>query len=284
MFDFKDTHSVQPETAAVGFVGAGSMGQPMICRLLRAGAVVSAYVRRPDVADQLRRAGATVCTSLAEAVHGRKAVFVCLFDEQQLRQVVLAPGGLTELVAAGTVVVVHTTASPRIVREVAGQLAKREAHLVEAPISGTASDILEGRLTVLAAGDTDIVASIEPLIRTYASQFLPIGELGTASTIKLVNNLLFAANAQLAAEAISMSEQLGIPPQKAIEAIAACSGASEAMCRISMQPSVEAFDAQVGRYLRKDARAALSLADDVGVPNTLLRHVLAAGQLQLGIR
>ena len=44
----------------VGFVGAGSMGTPMVERMLAAGHAVTVYARRAEVRDRFAAAGASV--------------------------------------------------------------------------------------------------------------------------------------------------------------------------------------------------------------------------------
>ncbi|MGW4338443.1 NAD(P)-dependent oxidoreductase [Rhodococcus koreensis] len=274
---------VNPRNDAIGFVGAGSMGGPMVHRMLTAGLSVTVLSRRAEAAAEFTAAGANITNSLSEAVAGRRVVIVCLFDENQLEQVVLAPGGVVDHLDADSTLVVHTTAGPEIMRQIADRAATRNATVIDAPISGSALDITEGRLTVLAGGDPGTIAAVEPVVATYAARYVPIGPLGTASAVKLVNNLLFAANVQLVAEAVAVGEQLGIAPSVLTDAIANCSGASQAMDRIRSASSVQAFGARVGKYLSKDAAAALALADSLGAEAPLLAHAVTRGPLDLGL-
>ena len=57
------------------------------------------------------------------------------------------------------------------------------------------------------------------------------GELGTALAVKLVNNFLFAANTQLAAEAVRLGEALGVAPGELLGALEHMSGGSQASHR-----------------------------------------------------
>jgi 3-hydroxyisobutyrate dehydrogenase-like beta-hydroxyacid dehydrogenase len=267
----------------VGFVGAGSMGGPMVHRLLRAGVPVTVFVRRAAAAEEFEEAGAAVSRSLVDVAHGNDVVICCLFDEHQLEDAVLGAEGVAAHLGQDSQLVIHTTASPDIMKRIETAADERGAHLLDAPISGTADDIEAGMLTVLAGGDPATVADLERIMRTYAGQYLPTGPVGTASTIKLVNNLLFTANVQLVAAAVDMGGSLGVEPATLMSTISKCSGSSYAMARMSTDPTVGQFANRVGKYLSKDARAAIALAEALGAPCSLLRHVADEGPLDLNV-
>ncbi|OLT50486.1 hypothetical protein BJF87_17285 [Gordonia sp. CNJ-863] len=259
------------------------MGAPMIDRLLGADVPVTVSVRRPEVAERLRDAGAQVVDTPAAATRGHAVVVVCLFDEKQLDEVILGEGGIASHLDNDAILVIHTTAGPQMIRAIADAAARRAARVLDAPISGSATDIRDGRLTVLAGGDPDVVAAAEQTVSTYAGRYLPTGALGTASTIKLINNLLFTANVQLVAEAARIGDALGVDESALLATIGQCSGASDAMRRMALESSVAAFGDRVGKYLSKDSDSALALASSLGVPSPLLRHVAVEGPLPLGV-
>ncbi|AFR49494.1 NAD(P)-dependent oxidoreductase [Gordonia sp. KTR9] len=267
----------------VGFIGAGSMGTPMIHRLLDRQVPVTVSVRRREVAEELTAAGAHVVDTPAAATRGRELVVVCLFDEPQLEDVVLGDDGVAVHLDAGATLVIHTTAGPRLISAIADAAARRGARVVDAPISGSATDIREGRLTVLAGGDPDAVDTAERTVTAYSGRYLPTGGLGTASTIKLINNLLFTANVQMVAEAARIGQDLGVDPAVLLSTVNQCSGASDAMRRMSAERSVAAFGERVGKYLSKDSDSALTLAASLGVETRLFGHVVVEGPLDLGV-
>jgi 3-hydroxyisobutyrate dehydrogenase-like beta-hydroxyacid dehydrogenase len=111
---------------------------------------------------------------------------------------------------AGSTLVVHTTTTVQTIGVLAAAAAERGAHVVDAPVSGTADDIRSGRLTVLAGGDEAPVARCAEVFRAYADPILATGALGTATKVKLVNNILFAANVQPLSDAARLAAELGV--------------------------------------------------------------------------
>lgn len=263
----------------IAFVGAGSMGRPMIDRLLAAGTGVRAYARRTEVRAELANAGATVAEDIADAVKGVDLCMLCLFSADQVLDVALGEQGVLANLRPGSVLVVHTTVSPAALDRLAGPAAERRISLVDAPISGTAQSIREGRLTVLLGGDEAAVDKCETVIGAYAGTVLRVGDVGAATKIKLINNVIFAAHAQIAESAIRLGDQLGVAGADLVEALGACSGNSYVF-GILRERGVDALG-KATRYLRKDVAAAEEAAAGSGIELGPLRAVVEAGPLPL---
>ncbi|GAA3527243.1 NAD(P)-dependent oxidoreductase [Amycolatopsis ultiminotia] len=261
----------------VTYVGVGNMGAPMARLLARSGGPVTVYARRPEVRAEFAALGARASGSMAEAVRGAKVVCVCLFDEGQLRDVVLGKGGLLDLCDAGTVVVCHTTTGLNTLHRILDHARDRQVQLVDAPVSGAASEIETGKLTVLAGGDAATLDLVEPVLGTYGT-VVRAGGVGSASRAKLVNNFLFAANVQLVVSAVQLARGLGISDEGMLEVLSCCSGGSEAVRHMGAAGRTpEEFGAGSSRYLVKDVAAALATATELGADPGLLEVVVRQG-------
>lgn len=156
--------------------------------------------------------------------------------------------------------------------------------ILDAPVSGTADHIAQGKLTVLIGGPADAVERVTPVLAAYADPIVPTGEVGSALAIKLVNNVLFAANVQLVAAAGAVGEELGVASAALLQALSVCSGGSNAAL-YAMGIGLEEFARLTGPFLRKDVAAAVDSAEAVGVDLGLLRSVVEDGPLDLlGLR
>ena len=80
----------------VGFIGVGSMGTPMVDRMLAAGSAVTVYARRAEVRDRFAAAGATVTDVIADAAAGNQVVLECLYSDAQGEELLLGNGGVIE--------------------------------------------------------------------------------------------------------------------------------------------------------------------------------------------
>jgi 3-hydroxyisobutyrate dehydrogenase-like beta-hydroxyacid dehydrogenase len=268
---------------AIGFIGAGQMGEPMVQRLLAANHEVTVYARRGDVRERLANAGALHADSIADLAAHSDVLIACLFSDAQLREVAHGPDGLIANAKPGAVLVSHTTGSVATLGELAG-LSPSGPMILDAPVSGTTDDIDAGNLTVLIGGASGAVDRVRPVIAAYANPIIATGELGSALNIKLVNNVLFAANAQLAATAVDLGRALGVQPDALLNALACCSGGSTAAMHMQGIGGVDVFETLAAPFLRKDFAAAVDAADDVGMDLGLLRKVVESGPLSLTVQ
>lgn len=266
-------------TQRIGFVGAGQLGEPMVRRLLGAGYEVTVYARRDDVRQRLLAAGARLADSVAEVATGGQVIISCLFSDDQLREVVPGADGLLAHADSGAILVSHTTGTVDTVHELAGTRA--DVIVLDAPVSGTADDIVNGRLTVLLGGESGAAAKADPILRAYADTIIHTGALGSALNIKLVNNVLFAANAQLLGAAADVATQVGVDPDRFLDALAACSADSKVAGHARGIGGMAAFTEAAAPFLRKDVNAALLAARDAGADLGLLHDVIEQGPLPL---
>ncbi|WP_068274009.1 NAD(P)-dependent oxidoreductase [Aldersonia kunmingensis] len=267
-----------PQT--VGFIGAGRMGEPMVHRLIEAGHDVVVFARRPEVQERVRNAGATLADSVADLAARADIIVLCLFSDAQLVEIAGGPDGFMAHARADAVVVSHVTGNVSTLAKLAAEYPDGPA-LIDAPVSGSADDIKAGRLTVLLGGEEQAVERVEPVLTAYANPIIRTGQLGTALNLKLVNNILFAANAQLVAAAVELGERLGIGDKQFLDALSMCSGRSYAASSVQLIGGTKPFVDIAGPFLRKDVAACVSAAEDTGVDLGWLRSIVDSGPLSL---
>ena len=125
------------------------------------------------------------------------------------------------------------------------------------------------------------MAAVTPILSAYADPVVPTGSLGSGLAIKLINNLLFSANAQMLAAATELSERLGVEQEALLAALQVCSGrshVSEHACRVG---GMGRFADLAGPFLRKDVAAVREAAAEAGVDLGLLGTAVRAGPLAL---
>jgi 3-hydroxyisobutyrate dehydrogenase-like beta-hydroxyacid dehydrogenase len=267
-------------TDTIGFIGAGQLGEPMVCRLLGAGHQVLLYARRDQVRHRLTDQGAVLADSVADLAGRSDILISCLFSDAQLRETGLGPHGFIAHTKPGAVFVSHTTGTLSTLTELS---AARESGptVLDAPVSGTADDIAQGKLTVLIGGVPAAVEQVKPILAAYADPIITTGALGSALNIKLINNVLFAANAQLVAVAAELAQGLGVGTDALLQALAVCSGGSNAAAYTQGAGGIEAFATIAAPFLRKDIAAAMIAASEVGADLGLLRTVVETGPLSV---
>lgn len=259
----------------VGFIGAGRMGAPMVDRLVAAGHDVAVLGRTGDKRAAVAERGACPVGDPAAVADGADVVVLCVFTDEQVRAICFDDGLLSKL-APGTVLVVHTTGSPRTAGELA-QRAPAGVDVLDAPVSGGPHDIAAGTVTLFVGGGPDAVERARPALAAYGDPVLHVGPLGSGQKVKLINNTLFAAQIGMAAEAARLGAALGVDESALLSAIPHGSGASKAMGNIARAGSASAFIAAVGEFIGKDVAVVRRTAAELGADLGRLDPLVDAG-------
>ncbi|MET8651166.1 MULTISPECIES: NAD(P)-dependent oxidoreductase [Nocardia] len=260
----------------IGFVGAGRMGRPMIERLAKAGHTVRAVGRSAETRAALAETGAEPVASVSAAAAGAEALVVCVFTDDQVREVCLGGSLLSDL-PRGAVLIVHTTGSPATVAAIAEAAEHYGVEVVDAPVSGGPHNIAAGKLTVFLGGSEDAVARAREVVCAYADPAVHVGALGSGQRVKLVNNALFAAQIGLVADAVRLGEQLGLDEATLLSALPHASSSGRALLSVASKGAVTQFMASVGEFLGKDVAVARALVAELGGDLGILEAAIDAG-------
>jgi 3-hydroxyisobutyrate dehydrogenase-like beta-hydroxyacid dehydrogenase len=260
----------------VGFVGAGRMGAPMVRRLVEAGHEVRALGRSIEKRRAVSELGAQPVTDLADIGPDADVVIVCVFTDDQVRQVCVE-SVLLPTMRPGTSLVIHTTGSPRTAETIAAEAESRDIAVVDAPVSGGPHDIAAGRVTLFVGGSDDAVERVRPVIACYGDPILHVGPIGAGQGVKLVNNTLFAAQIGLLHEAVRLGDRLGIDERQLLDAIGHGSAASRVASIVGARGSVDAFIEMVGEFVGKDVAVVRKTVAELGSDLGLLDEAINAG-------
>lgn len=247
----------------------------MVTRILAAGHDVVVHARRPEAHGALQTAGAAITTSIREAAAGVDVLGVNVFDDAQLHQVMFDEGVLGHC-APGTVVVVHSTGDPGLVEALASS-APTGVRVVDATFSGTALDVAKGRLTLICGCDEEALAAARPVLDAYASRIFHVGSVGAGRKLKLLNNMLFAAQVSLANETLDAALAMGLHKADIVAAIGASSGASYAFDKFNSSAAPAEILAGLKPYLDKDVHTARACLALLGRDTPLLDHAARWG-------
>jgi 3-hydroxyisobutyrate dehydrogenase len=245
----------------VGFIGLGSQGGPMARRIVDAGYPMTLWARRPATLEPYADTAAQTAGSPAELAADSDLVCLCVVGDADVEQVAGGDNGVLSTLQPGSVIAVHSTVHPKTVRALAEKAATKSVSVIDAPVSGGGPAAAEGRLLVMVGGDAAVVERCRPVFRTYADPVVHLGELGSGQTTKLLNNLLFTANAGTAASVLALGEALGVSTQRLTEVISHSSGSSFALNVVGGSGSIDALAGHAGPLLQKDVRLVVDIAE-----------------------
>jgi 3-hydroxyisobutyrate dehydrogenase-like beta-hydroxyacid dehydrogenase len=204
----------------VAFVGLGVMGYPMAGYLAKAGHDTVVYNRTTARAQQWVDAyGGSSAPTPGAAAKGAQMVFVCVGNDDDVRDVVLGESGVLDNMASGGIVVDHTTASATLAREIHALAGSRSVGFLDAPVSGGQAGAESGQLTVMVGGDDDAFKRAAPVIDCFAKAITHIGPAGAGQLAKMVNQICIAGVVQGLAEGLHFARCAGLDPAVVIESI-----------------------------------------------------------------
>ncbi len=208
------------ESKKLAFLGLGVMGYPMAGHLARAGHEVTVYNRSPAKADAWRNEyrGRTARTP-AEAARGAEIVMMCVGNDDDVRVVANGADGALAGMAAGSILVDHTTASAEVAREVHAAAAAKGVGFLDAPVSGGQAGAQNGKLTVMVGGDPATFARAEGVLAHYARAVTLMGGPGSGQLAKMVNQICIAGLLQALSEGIDFAMRAGLDAERVLDVI-----------------------------------------------------------------
>jgi 3-hydroxyisobutyrate dehydrogenase len=251
---------------AVGLVGVGRMGLAMAARLRSLGWPVRARDIDPDRESLARELGATTHADAGSAARGCAALIVAVVDAAQTYEVLFGAGGAVHGLAPGAAVLLCPTIAPEDVEDCVRRLAALGFDGIDAPMSGGPQRARDGTMSLMVACPAPVFERLRGLLGDLAAALFHVGErAGNGARMKLVNNLLAAANLAAAAEALALAARIGLDPQATLAVIERSSGASW-IGSDRLRRAIAGDDAVHARValLAKDAGLALDMARGAG--------------------
>ena len=259
----------------VAFIGLGVMGYPMAGHLQKAGHDVCVYNRSIEKAQKWQdEFSGSYAQTPALAANDCEIVFCCVGNDNDVRQVVLGEQGILAGMPKGGILVDHTTASANIAREIAGIATKQGQHFIDAPVSGGQAGAENGVLTVMAGGEAETFAKVQPVMAAYARFSQLMGAVGSGQLAKMVNQICIAGVVQGLAEAFNFAEKAGLDSQALVETIS--KGAAGSWQMENRYKTMFAGEYDFGfavDWMRKDLAIAFEEAQKIDAPLPMTKMV-----------
>lgn len=265
------------EKITLGFIGLGTMGSRMADNFQNAGYRLIVNDMRRAAADPLVAAGVTWADTPADVARAAAIIFTSLPGPPEVESVVFGKNGLLAGVRAGQVYFDLSTNSLSMVKRVHAAFAERQAHMLDAPVSGGPAGAASGKLALWVGGEETIFRKHEAVLNVLGDQVRYIGAIGSGTIAKLVHNCAgYAINTALA-EVFALGVKAGLEPLELWQAV-----------RQGAVGRRRTFDAVAGNFLvgkfeppnfmlklaHKDVSLATALGRELGVPMRLCNMTL----------
>jgi 3-hydroxyisobutyrate dehydrogenase-like beta-hydroxyacid dehydrogenase len=204
----------------LAFLGLGVMGFPMAGHLARAGHDVTVYNRSaPKAQKWVETCGGTHAATPAAAARGADIVMMCVGNDDDVRAVATGADGALSGMAAGAILVDHTTASAEVAREVFAAAHAKGIGFLDAPVSGGQAGAENGKLTIMVGGEPAVFTRAEGVLATYARAVTLMGSAGSGQLTKMVNQICIAGLVEALSEGIHFAMRAGLDPERVLDVI-----------------------------------------------------------------
>ena len=174
----------------------------------------------------------------------------------------------------GLIVIDSSTISPSTSKKVAEELARLNVEMLDAPVTGSEPQAIEGILTFMVGGKKEMYEKCMDLFLAMGKNVYYMGENGKGSYTKLANNTMAAINLLAFSEAITMATKAGIDPELFVQV--ASSGAASSRMADNKAIKVLSRDFKphfMTQLLHKDLGLASDVAKELDISTPVLALV-----------
>jgi 3-hydroxyisobutyrate dehydrogenase len=267
----------------IGFIGLGSMGEPMALNLVRAGTEVLVWNRTPSKCVPLAQAGAPVANEVDEVFERCALVILMLGDGASIDAVLGRRRAAFSARVTGRTMVHMGTTSPEYSRTLETDIVSAGGGYIEAPVSGSRKPAEDGKLVAMLAGAELLVEDVLPLLNPMCHEIIRCGAVPNALLMKLSINLFLITMVTGLVEAVHFARCQGVDMQKFLSVLNA-GAMSSAVSRVKALKAISGdFAAQASiqdvlknNQLVADAARSASIASPLlDVCHTLFAETLA---------
>ena len=210
----------------VGFIGLGNAGGKLAGSLLRNGFDLTVRDLNKEFVDEFVERGAKSGNSPKEMAEYCDVIITCLPSPKACSEVMESKDGILAGLSKGKIWLEMSTTDEAEIRRIGALVDKLGALPIDCPVSGGCHRADTGNISIFAGCKREAFELALPILTTMGRRVLHTGDLGTASTLKVMTNYLATVNLTSIAEALTTMKALGMDMNVTYEAIKASSGNS----------------------------------------------------------
>ena len=207
----------------IGFIGLGNVGSKIAKNILENDYKLYVYDLNENSTNNLVSKGAIYCKSLEDLVNNVTVFITCLPSPKSVREVLLK---CLPFINNKHLWIEMSTTDEEDMKVLSNQVFKKKADVLEAPITGGQHRAESGNISILVGGSKEAFNRSFSILSCIGHQILYCGNIGKASTLKVVTNYLASINLLAIGEALMVCRKYGIDLNTAFEGIRISSGNS----------------------------------------------------------
>ena len=210
----------------IGFIGLGNVGAKLAGSLLRNGFDLTVKDIDQNLTDQFKNLGAKVAYSGKELAEQVDLIITSLPSLKVSAEVMEAENGVLEGLSENKIWLEMSTTDEAEVKRIGEKVIAKKAIPLDGPVSGGCHRAATGNIAIFVGGERKAFEKVLPVLTVMGRKVLHTGELGTASTLKVITNYLASVHLVALGEAWTVAKKSNLDLEKTFKGIAASSGNS----------------------------------------------------------
>lgn len=203
----------------IGFIGLGTVGQHMAANLAKGDYELTVYDPSAEKANELVAMGATSASTAAEAARGKDLVIAIMTEADELGPIFYGETGILAGLEPGTIFADMGTHSLETTLRMAEETAKKRCAYLDAPVWGSKDHAANALLTIIVGGDPAVIGKCREPFSCFGLNTIRVGEIGEATKMKFIVNLVQAELVLVLAEGLVFGEKMGFKADKILEVL-----------------------------------------------------------------
>ena len=209
--------------SSIGFVGLGNVGSKVANNIISNGYKLYVHDLDEKKSQSLVSKGAIFCKTIEELIPEVSILITCLPSPKSVKEVLLK---CVPKLNQKHLWIEMSTTDEKDMKYLSKLVFDKNAEVLEAPITGGQHRAESGNISILVGGSRGSFKRSFPILSCIGHQILHCGEIGKASTLKVVTNYLASINLLALGEALMVCKKYGIDLKTAFEGIKISSGNS----------------------------------------------------------
>lgn len=203
----------------IGFIGLGTVGKHMAANLTKGNYELTVFGSEQAVMAELVAMGAIAAGSALEAAKGRDLVIAIVPEGDELGPLFFGETGILAGIDAGTILADMGSHSLETTMRMADECSRKNVKYLDAPVWGSKDHAANGLLTIVTAGDASLAGRCREPFSFFGLNTIHVGQIGDATKMKFIVNLVQAELVQVLAEGLVFGEKMGFDADKILEVL-----------------------------------------------------------------
>ncbi len=210
----------------IGFIGLGNVGGKLAGSLLRNKFDLTVRDLDKKLTKPFNDLGAKIANSAEELAEQVDLIITCLPSPQICAEVMEGEKGILKGISKNKIWLEMSTTDEAEVKRIGKKIITKGAIPLEGPVSGGCHRAATGNIAIFVGGEINAFKKILPALTVMGRKILHTGELGTASTLKVITNYLASVHLAALGEAWTVAKKSNLDLAKVYKGIAISSGNS----------------------------------------------------------